>query len=97
MRIFGVEKADAFPAPVYYQLSHYIPISLLGLYNLGRFGLRVGDITREAVQEKNTIRPKRPEDLAKLMIEKELITQAEFMNKLAAEETGYRAIFQRMK
>lgn len=51
LRIFGVEKADAFAAPVYYHLSQYIPISLLGLYNLGRFGLRVGDITREAVHE----------------------------------------------
>ena len=39
-----------------------------------------------------------PEDaLGKLLIEKGVITQAEFMNKLAGEETGYRAIFQRMK
>ncbi len=38
--------------------------------------------------KKNTIRPKRQEGLEKLMIEKELITQAEFMNKLAAEGTG---------
>jgi len=47
--------------------------------------------------KKNTIRPKRQEGLEKLMIEKELITQAEFMNKLVAEETGYRELFKRMK
>ena len=46
-----MEKADAFAAPVYYHLSQYIPIYLLGLYNLGRFGLRVGDVTREVVHE----------------------------------------------
>ncbi|MFQ5853031.1 MAG: lysylphosphatidylglycerol synthase transmembrane domain-containing protein [Candidatus Binatia bacterium] len=51
LRIFGVEKVDAFAASVYYHLSQYIPVTLVGLYYLGRLGLRVGDITREAVHE----------------------------------------------
>jgi uncharacterized protein (TIRG00374 family) len=51
LRIFGVDKADAFTASVYYHLSQYIPITLVGLYYLGRLGLRFGDITRETVHE----------------------------------------------
>ncbi len=51
LRIFGVEKADAFAASVYYHLSQYIPVTLVGLYSLARLGLRFGDITREAVHE----------------------------------------------
>ena len=33
--------------------------------------------------------------LAKLLIEKGLITQAEFMKKLSAERAGYQAMFQK--
>ncbi len=35
--------------------------------------------------------------LAKLLIEKGLITQAEFMQKLSAERAGYQAMLQRME
>ena len=35
--------------------------------------------------------------LAKLLIEKGLITQAEFMQKLSAERAGYQAMLQRIK
>ncbi len=35
--------------------------------------------------------------LAKLLIEKGLITQAEFMQKLSDERAGYRAVLQRMR
>ncbi len=34
--------------------------------------------------------------LAKLLIEKGLITQAEFMQKLSAERAGYQALLQKM-
>ena len=51
LRIFGVEKADAFAASVYYHLSQYIPVTLVGLYYLSRLGLRFGDIAREAVHK----------------------------------------------
>lgn len=51
LRIFGVEKADAFAASVYYHLSQYIPITLVGLYYLNRLGLRFGDIARETIHE----------------------------------------------
>ncbi len=51
LRIFGVDKADTFAASVYFHLSQYIPVTLVGLYYLGRLGLRFGDITRETVHE----------------------------------------------
>jgi uncharacterized protein (TIRG00374 family) len=51
LRIFGVDKGDAFAVSVYYHLSQYIPITLVGLYYLSCLGLRLGDITREAVHE----------------------------------------------
>ena len=51
LRIFGVDKTDAITASVYYHLSQYIPVTLVGLYYLGRLGLRFGDITRETVHE----------------------------------------------
>ncbi len=35
--------------------------------------------------------------LTKLLIEKGLITQAEFMQKLSAERAGYQAMLQRME
>ncbi len=35
--------------------------------------------------------------LTKLLIEKGLITEAEFMQKLSAERAGYRAVLQRMR
>ena len=35
--------------------------------------------------------------LAKLLIEKGLITQAEFMQKLSAERAGYRAMLREMR
>jgi len=39
-----------------------------------------------------------PEDaLGKLLIEKGVITQAEFMEKLSAERTGYQVMLQRMR
>jgi len=37
------------------------------------------------------------DELAKLLIEKGLITQAEFSEKLSAERAGYRAVLQRMR
>jgi len=35
--------------------------------------------------------------LAKLLIEKGLITQAEFMNKLSAERAGYQAMLMKVR
>ena len=35
--------------------------------------------------------------LAKLLIEKGLITEAEFMEKLSAERAGYQAMLEKMK
>lgn len=48
LSFFGVEKVDVLGASVYFHLAQYIPVTLVGLYYLGRLGLRVGDITAEA-------------------------------------------------
>lgn len=51
LQAFGVSKADAFAASVYYQLSQYIPVTLIGLYFSHREGLKLGDAEREAEHE----------------------------------------------
>ncbi len=51
LRLFDVSKEDAFAASVYYQISQYIPVTLLGLYYLNRFGLRLGDIEKRATEQ----------------------------------------------
>ncbi len=50
LRLFDVSQADAFAASVYYQMTQYIPITLVGLYFLSRTGLRLGDIEKEATE-----------------------------------------------
>ena len=44
----GVAKADAFAASIYYHISQYIPVTLIGLYYLNRSGLRLGELNRSA-------------------------------------------------
>jgi len=51
LSFFGAEKVDVLGASVYFHLAQYIPVTLVGLYYLGRLGLRVGDITTEAESE----------------------------------------------
>ncbi len=51
LSIFGAEKVDVLGASVYYHLAQYIPVTLVGLYYLGRLGLRIGNITTEAESE----------------------------------------------
>jgi uncharacterized protein (TIRG00374 family) len=36
LQLFGVDKADAFASSMYFHLSNYIPVTLLGLYYLNR-------------------------------------------------------------
>jgi len=48
---FGVSKADAFAASLYYQLSQYIPVTLIGLYFSNREGLKLNEAEREAEKE----------------------------------------------
>ncbi|QDU05064.1 lysylphosphatidylglycerol synthase transmembrane domain-containing protein [Gimesia chilikensis] len=48
---FGVSKADAFGASVYFQLSQYIPVTLVGLYYSNRLGLKLSEAEREAEKE----------------------------------------------
>jgi len=47
---FGVDKADAFAASVYYHLSQYIPVTLVGLYCLSRSGLKLTQVQGGAIE-----------------------------------------------
>ncbi len=51
LQAFGVSKADAFAASVYYQLSQYIPVTLIGLYYSNREGLKLSEAEKEAEKE----------------------------------------------
>ena len=51
LKAFGVSKADAVAASVYYQLSQYIPVTLIGLYYSNREGLNLKEAGREAEKE----------------------------------------------
>lgn len=51
LQAFGVSKADAFAASVYYQLSQYIPVTLIGLYFSNREGLKLSEAEKEAEKE----------------------------------------------
>jgi uncharacterized membrane protein YbhN (UPF0104 family) len=55
LQLFGVDKADAFASSIYFHLSNYIPITLLGLYYLNRRGLRLWKIEEEAADSKDPI------------------------------------------
>ncbi len=53
LQLFGVEKADAFASSIYFHLSNYIPVTLLGLYYLNRRGLHLWQIDEEATEDKD--------------------------------------------
>lgn len=48
---FGVSQADVFAASIYYQLSQYIPVTLIGLYFSNREGLKLSEAEKEAEKE----------------------------------------------
>ncbi len=48
LQLFGVDKADAFAASVYYHLTQYIPVTLTGLFFASRLGMNLGEIERAA-------------------------------------------------
>jgi len=52
LQLFGVEKADAFASSIYFHLSQYVPVTLLGLYYLNRRGWHLRQIDKEAAEEK---------------------------------------------
>ncbi len=51
LKAFGVSNADAFSASIYYQLSQYIPVTLIGLYYSHREGLKLSEAEQEAEKE----------------------------------------------
>ena len=51
LQMFGVEKADAFASSVYFHLSQYIPVTLVGLYYVNKTGLRLRQIKEKVTEE----------------------------------------------
>jgi uncharacterized protein (TIRG00374 family) len=51
LQMFGVDKADAFASSVYFHLSQYIPVTLVGLYYVNRTGLRLKQIKEKVTQD----------------------------------------------
>jgi len=51
LQMFGVEKADAFASSIYFHLSQYIPVTLVGLYYVSRTGLKLKQIKEKVTEE----------------------------------------------
>lgn len=51
LQVFTDDNASVGAASVYYHMSQYIPVTLLGLYYFSRSGLRVADVRHEAEEE----------------------------------------------
>ena len=50
---FGVDKGDAFASSIYFHLSNYIPVTLVGLYYLNRRGLQLWQVDKEAAEDED--------------------------------------------
>lgn len=55
LQVFVDESPEAVPASLYYQMSQYVPVTLLGLYFFNRSGLKVADVHREAEHEEEEL------------------------------------------
>lgn len=49
---FGIPREEAFAASVYWTFFSYVPVTLAGYYFLGRLGLRLSTVGREADAER---------------------------------------------
>jgi len=50
---FGVDKGDAFASSIYFHLSNYIPVTLVGLYYLNRRGLQLWQFDKAAAEDED--------------------------------------------
>jgi len=51
LSLFGVNRTTAFSFSLYYHLTQFLPITVVGLYYLGRQGLSLGQIASASRQE----------------------------------------------
>lgn len=51
LSLFGVDKSRAFSFSLYYHVSQFLPITILGLWCLARQGLSLGDVAGAAGKE----------------------------------------------
>ena len=52
---FGVDKGDAFASSIYFHLSNYIPVTLVGLYYLNRRGLQLWQFEKEKAEDEDSM------------------------------------------
>ena len=50
---FGVDKGDAFASSIYFHLSNYIPVTLVGLYYLNRRGLQLWQFDKASTEDED--------------------------------------------
>jgi uncharacterized membrane protein YbhN (UPF0104 family) len=51
LSLFDVDRTTAFSFSLYYHLTQFLPITVVGLYYLGRQGLSLGQIASASRQE----------------------------------------------
>ncbi|MEX0702999.1 MAG: lysylphosphatidylglycerol synthase transmembrane domain-containing protein [Planctomycetales bacterium] len=52
---FGIARAEAVAASIYFQIVQYVPVTLVGLYYLNRSGLKLGQIGAQAELEEERV------------------------------------------
>lgn len=57
LQLFGVSQADAFAASIYYHLTQYIPITLVGLIFLNRTGMSLLQLEQAAEETQHQTEP----------------------------------------
>uniref|UniRef100_A0A7C2NVJ0 Flippase-like domain-containing protein n=1 Tax=Schlesneria paludicola TaxID=360056 RepID=A0A7C2NVJ0_9PLAN len=57
LKLFTDNQADVFAASVYYHLSQYIPVTLIGLYFFNTTGLKFRDVEATAERQAESVAP----------------------------------------
>jgi uncharacterized protein (TIRG00374 family) len=51
LELFGVDRATGFSYSIYYHLTQFLPITLVGLYYLGRQGMSLSEVAAASREE----------------------------------------------
>jgi len=84
LKLFGADEADVFAASVYYHLSQYIPVTLVGLYYFNTTGLKFSEVEAAAearneglAAESATVGSTPPKSLASISTPAASVTRTE--------------------
>jgi hypothetical protein len=55
LALFTEDQASVFGASVYYHMSQYIPVTLIGLYYFNATGLKVREVEETAEHEREAV------------------------------------------